>query len=261
MLDQGEENMARHFEGKVALVTGGGSGIGQATALLFAREGAKVVIADVLIDGMEATASRIQDAGGEALCIRVDVSKDEEVAAMVAKTVETYGQLDCAYNNAGIFGTFRGPMHEWSEEVWNQVMGINLKGVWLCMKYEIIQMLRQGCGAIVNTASIAGLVGIQGNAAYGASKHGVVGLTKTAALDYARAGLRINAVCPGYIDTPLTARALHVPERRKQLIAREPMGRIGSPEEVAQAVMWLCSDAAAFVTGHTMAVDGGYVAQ
>jgi NAD(P)-dependent dehydrogenase (short-subunit alcohol dehydrogenase family) len=182
---------------------------------------------------------------------------------MISKTVETYGRLDCAHNNAGIGSRPRAPLHECPEETWDRVLGINLKGVWLCMKYEIIQMLQQGGGAIVNTASIMGLVGSwSGTAAYNASKHGVVGLTKTAALEYATAGIRVNAVCPGYIQTPLIEDALTSnPALEAQIVARHPIGRMGKPEEIAEAVVWLCSDAASFVTGHTMTVDGGYVAQ
>lgn len=195
--------------------------------------------------------------------VRIDVSKATEVEAMISKVVETYGRLDCAHNNAGIVGRTRAPLHECSEDVWDQVLNINLKGVWLCMKYEIIQMLQQRGGTIVNIASIMGLVGSwSGTAAYNASKHGVVGLTKTAALEHARLGLRINAVCPGYIRTPLIEHALMSrPEMEEQILLRHPIGRMGRPQEIAEAVVWLCSDAASFVTGHTMTVDGGYVAQ
>ena len=175
--------------------------------------------------------------------------------------METYGRLDCAHNNAGISSGVRALTADYPEERWQQVIAVNLTGVWLCMKYEIPQMLSQGGGTIVNTASIAGLIGGAGGAAYTASKHGVVGLTKTAALEYAQQGIRVNCVCPGYIQTPMTASNLSDPERQAQIIAREPIGRVGTPEEVAEAVVWLCSDAASFVTGHTMTVDGGYVAQ
>jgi NAD(P)-dependent dehydrogenase (short-subunit alcohol dehydrogenase family) len=200
---------------------------------------------------------------GEAIFVQVDVTSTSAVEAMISKTVKTYGRLDCAHNNAGIAGRIRAPLHECPEDVWDQVLAINLKGVWLCMKYEIIQMLKQGSGAIVNTASIMRLVGSwSGTSAYNASKRGVVGLTKTASLEYAKGGIRVNAVCPGYIWTPLIEHALQSrPEMEAQIIARHPVGRMGQPEEIAEAVVWLCSDAASFVTGHTMTVDGGYVAQ
>jgi NAD(P)-dependent dehydrogenase (short-subunit alcohol dehydrogenase family) len=183
------------------------------------------------------------------------------VQALISKAVETYGRLDCAHNNAGIPGGGRALTAEYPEDTWQQVIALNLTGVWFCMKYAILQMLQQGSGAIVNTASVAGLIGGRGLAAYVASKHGVVGLTKTAALEYAQQGIRVNCVCPGVIQTPMTARGLSDPERRARIIATEPLGRVGTPEEVAEAVVWLCSDAASFVTGHTMTVDGGYVAQ
>jgi NAD(P)-dependent dehydrogenase (short-subunit alcohol dehydrogenase family) len=255
--------MAGRVDGKVALVTGGASGIGRATALTFAREGANLVVADMNEDGGQQTVHMITENGGEATFVQVDVTSASAVEAMISKTVETYGRLDCAHNNAGIGSRPRAPLHECTEETWDRVLGINLKGVWLCMKYEIIQMLAQGSGTIVNTASIMGLVGSwSGSGAYNASKHGVVGLTKTAALEYAKLGIRVNAVCPGYIRTPLIDHALlSRPEMEEQIIARHPVGRMGQPEEIAEAVGWLCSDAASFVTGHTMTVDGGYVAQ
>jgi NAD(P)-dependent dehydrogenase (short-subunit alcohol dehydrogenase family) len=258
--------MPGRVEGKVALVTGGASGIGRATALTFAREGAKLVIADMNADGGQQTVHMITENGGEATFIRVDVSNVAEVEAMISKAVETYGRLDCAHNNAGISGTGiggerRAPTAEYPAERWHQVIAINLTSVWLCMKYELAQMLTQGGGAIVNTASVAGLVGLPGNCAYVASKHGVVGLTKTAALEYARQGIRVNCVCPGYIQTPMTAQGMSDPDRLALMLASEPIGRVGTPEEIAEAVVWLCSDAASFVTGHTMTVDGGYVAQ
>jgi NAD(P)-dependent dehydrogenase (short-subunit alcohol dehydrogenase family) len=245
------------------LVTGGASGIGRATALTFAREGAKLIIADMNAEGGQQTVHMITEKGGDATFVRVDVSQATAVEAMLRKTVETYGRLDCAHNNAGIGARPRVLLHELSEESWDRVLDINLKGVWLCMKYEIIQMLAQGGGTIVNTASIMGLVGSWSRSgAYNASKHGVVGLTKTAALEYAKSGIRVNAVCPGYIRTPLIEAALTSnPEMEAQIVARHPVGRMGRPEEIAEAVVWLCSDAASFVTGHTMTVDGGYVAQ
>ena len=253
--------MARCVEGKVALVTGGASGIGRAAALAFAREGAKLVVADMNAEGGQQTVHMITEQGGEAILVQTDVTQPTAVKALISKTVETYGRLDCAHNNAGISGGGRALTAEYSEERWHQVIAVNLTGVWLCMKYEIPQMLSQGSGAMVNTASVAGLIGGRGLAAYVASKHGVVGLTKTAALEYAQQGIRVNCVCPGVIHTPMTARGLSDPERRARIIASEPMGRIGTPEEVAEAVVWLCSDAASFVTGHTMTVDGGFVAQ
>jgi NAD(P)-dependent dehydrogenase (short-subunit alcohol dehydrogenase family) len=253
--------MPGQLDSKVALVTGGSSGIGRATALTFAREGAKVVVADMQQDGGHQTVHMIQESGGEATFVPVDVTRAADVEAMIAKAVQTYGRLDCAYNNAGVGSRARAPLADYPEEDWHRIIAINLTGVWLCMKYEIPQMLQQGGGAIVNTASIAGLVGLSETSAYVASKHGVVGITRTAALEYARQGIRVNCVCPGYIRTPMTAQSMSDPDRLAQMIAREPIGRVGNPEEVAAAVTWLCSDAASFVTGHTMTVDGGYMAQ
>ena len=253
--------MPGRLQGKVALVTGGSSGIGRAAARAFAREGARVMIADVTVAGGHETVSLIQEAGGEAAFIQVDVTQAAGVAALIARTVAVYGRLDCAHNNAGIEGT-TGPTADCTEDNWDRVISVNLKGVWLCMQSEIPQMLQQGSGAIVNTASVAGLVGARGLPAYVASKHGVVGLTRTAALEYARAGIRVNAVCPGVIRTPMVERLLRDrPHAEARLRELEPVGRLGTPEEVAEAVVWLCSDAASFVTGHAMAVDGGIVAQ
>jgi NAD(P)-dependent dehydrogenase (short-subunit alcohol dehydrogenase family) len=253
--------MTKQFEGKVALVTGAASGIGRASALAFAREGAKTVVADVLVESGKETVRMIKGAGGEALFVKTDVSNAAEVEALIQKVVEIYGRLDYAHNNAGIEGTMV-PTADCTEENWDRTISINLKGVWLCMKYEIPQMLKQGGGAIVNTASVAGLVGFQGLPAYCASKGGVVQLTRTAALEYAKAGIRVNAVCPGVIRTPMVERLLSgPPEAEAGFIAMEPVGRMGKPEEIAEAVVWLCSDAASFVTGHPMVVDGGMVAQ
>jgi NAD(P)-dependent dehydrogenase (short-subunit alcohol dehydrogenase family) len=230
--------MAGQLEDKVTLVTGGGSGIGRASALAFAREGAKVIVADVVVEGGEETIGLIKKAGGEASFVKTDVAKAAEVTALINRAVEAYGRLDCAYNNAGIEGTLMVPTADYSEETWDRVISINLKGVWLCMKYEIPQMLKQGGGAIVNTASIAGLIGSRAGAAYGASKHGVVGLTKTAALEYAKAGIRVNAVCPGVIRTPMVERGIaQRPEFEQRAIAGEPVGRMGKPEEIAEAVV------------------------
>jgi NAD(P)-dependent dehydrogenase (short-subunit alcohol dehydrogenase family) len=253
--------MTKRVDGKVALITGGSSGIGRATALIFAREGAKVVVADVMVAGGEETMRLIKAAGGEAIFVKTDVSNPTEVEAMVKKAVETYGRLDCAFNNAGIEGVVK-PTVEYGETDWDRVIAINLKGVWLCLKYELQQMLKQGSGAIVNTASIAGLVGLSGFSAYVAAKHGVNGLTKTAALEYAKSGIRVNAVCPGAIRTPMFERGVRDnPGIEEQVVAMEPIGRMAAPEEVGEAVVWLCSDAASFVTGLPMAVDGGWVAQ
>jgi NAD(P)-dependent dehydrogenase (short-subunit alcohol dehydrogenase family) len=253
--------MARRVDGKVALVTGAGSGIGRATAQIFTREGAKVVVADIVIEGGEETVRLLKAAGGEATFVRVDVSQPVDVEAMVKKAVDTYGRLDCAFNNAGIEGVIQ-PTADYGEAHWDRVLAINLKGVWLCMKYEIQQMLKQGSGAIVNTASVAGLIGLPGFSAYVAAKHGVNGLTKTAALEYAKVGIRVNAVCPGAIRTPMFERGMRDnPGIEEQIVAAEPIGRMAAPEEVGEAVVWLCSDAASFVTGLPMAVDGGWVAQ
>lgn len=254
--------MAGRLEGKVILVTGGGSGIGRATALASAREGARVVVADVGVDGGEQTAAMINAAQGEAMFVKTDVTQAAEVEALVATAVSTYGRLDCAHNNAGIEGVF-ATTGDYPEDDWDRVLSINLKGVWLCMKYEIPRMLAQGGGAIVNTASLAGLVGAKRMPAYVASKHGVAGLTKTAALEYAKSGIRVNAVCPGIIHTPMVERAFlsRRPDIEALLAQSEPLGRLGRPEEVAEAVLWLCSDAASFVTGHTLTVDGGLYAQ
>ena len=250
--------MAGLVAGKVALVTGGGSGIGRQACLVFCCEGAQVVVSDVTVEGGEETLSLIKQAGGEAVFIKADVAQAAEVEALVAKTVEAYGRLDCAYNNAGIAGRTARVADD-TEENWERILSINLKGVWLCLKYEIAHMLKQGGGAIVNTASGAGLIGVRRTGAYVASKHGVVGLTKTAALEYAKANIRVNAVCPGPIDTPMLRGAS---ERViDAMAAAQPNGRLGQPQEIAEAVVWLCSDAASFVTGHPMPVDGGYVAQ
>lgn len=248
------------LEGKVALITGGSSGIGRATAVTFARNGAKVVVASRRAQEGEETAQLIRAARGEAIFAKADVSRPAEVEALVQKAVVTYGRLDCAFNNAGTEGT-AASLADQTEENWDMVMSSNLKGVWLSMKYQIRQMLKQGSGAIVNNASIAGLVGFPGLSIYSASKHGVLGLTKTAALEYARSAIRINAVCPAAIETGMLDRVAGSKEVKAQFAAMHPVGRVGRPEEVAETVVWLCSDAASFVTGHSLTVDGGYTAQ
>ncbi len=248
------------LEGKVALVTGGGSGIGRASALAFAREGAKVVVADVQVKGGEETVRVIKDTGHEAIFVKADVSKASDVENLISTTVRTYSRLDCAHNNAGIEGTSASTI-DCTEENWDRVIDINLKGVWLCMKYEIPAMLKQG-GAIVNTSSVAGFVGFRDMPAYCASKGGIIALTRATALEYAARGIRINAVCPGVIRTAMVERVTGgKPEAEAPFIGLEPVGRMGTPEEVAEAVVWLCSNAASFVTGHPMVVDGGLISQ
>ncbi|MCE2485499.1 MAG: SDR family oxidoreductase [Desulfurellaceae bacterium] len=253
--------MAGRLDGQAALVTGGSGGIGRATALEFAHQGARVVVSDVLAEAGQETVRLIGAAGGQATFIKTDVTQAAQVEALIGQTVETYGRLDCAFNNAGIEGGM-AKTADYAEERWEQVIRINLKGVWLCMKYEIQHMLGHGGGAIVNTASVAGLVGFRYGPAYVASKHGVNGLTKTAALEYAKAGIRVNAVCPGVIKTPMFERGLQKnPDLEERFASVHPVGRIGQPEEIARAVVWLCSPAASFVTGTQLPVDGGFVAQ
>jgi NAD(P)-dependent dehydrogenase (short-subunit alcohol dehydrogenase family) len=247
---------------KITLVTGASSGIGQAAALAFAREGAKVLVADVVEEGGHETVELIKSAGGEAVFTRCDVARAADAEALVATAVRHFGRLDCAYNNAGIAGKIARTADE-TEDGFDRIMAINLRGVWLCMKYEILQMLKQEQGgAIVNTASAAGLVGSHGMAAYGASKHGVVGLTKTAALEYALHNIRVNAVCPGVIDTPMVGGMVGSHPRLKEiLLSTEPVARMGQPSEIAEAVTWLLSDYASFVTGCAMPVDGAMTAR
>ena len=253
--------MSGRVEGKVALVTGGGSGIGRATALVFAREGAKVVVADVTEAGGLETVEQVTAAGGSATFVRADVSNPAEVEAMVSRAVEAYGRLDCAFNNAGIEGSGKATT-ACAEDDFNRTIAVNVTGVWLCMKSEIRRMLEQGSGAIVNTASAAGLVGVPSMPDYVASKHAVVGLTKTAALEYAKSGIRVNAVCPGVVQTSMVERVLQrAPGFDEVALASEPIGRFGQPAEIGEAVVWLCSDAASFVTGIPLSVDGGLVAQ
>ena len=247
------------FKNKVALVTGGAFGIGRATALAFAKKGAKVAVADCKVD--YETVNKIKSMGGEAIFIPCDVSKTADVKEMIKTTIETFGHLDFAFNNAGIEGT-SAHIQDCTEENWDKTISINLKGVWLCMKYEIPEMLKQGKGVIINTSSVAGLVGFPGLPAYVASKHGIVGLTKTAALECAKLGIRVNAVCPGVIKTAMMDRITgNNKEAENQFAEQEPIGRFGLPEEVANAVIWMCSDEASFVTGDAMTVDGGFVAQ
>lgn len=246
---------------KVSLVTGAGSGIGRATAILFANHGAKVVVSDISVKGGEETVKQIIDAGGEAVFIKTDVSQASDVENLINKTVATFGRLDFAHNNAGIEGVMSNVV-DCTEENWDRTIATNLKSVWLCMKYEIPAMLKQGGGAIVNTSSIAGLVGFQGLPAYSASKFGIIGLTKVAALEYAKANIRVNAICPGIIDTSMVDRLVEAqPEMKEGLTAATPVGRMGKPEEIAAMVMTLCSSESSFVTGHAMVADGGFTAQ
>jgi len=253
--------MTRSLEGKVALVTGAGSGIGRATALAFAGTGAKVLVADVDAEANAETARSINAEGGVSIAVAADVRDEDAVHEMVRAAVQSWGRLDCAHNNAGIAEP-RVLTADMTAETWDRVIDINLKGVWLGMKYQIRQMLEQGGGAIVNTASVVGLAAVRHQPAYVASKHGVIGLTKAAALEYAEAGIRVNAVCPAAVHTPsLDGFFKANPYLEKALIESNPSKRIATADEVAAAVVWLCSDEASFVTGHALAIDGGVLAQ
>ncbi len=245
------------FENKVVIVTGAGSGIGKATALAFAREGARVVVSDLNEEASKETVRLIQQNRGDCVFIKCDVSKENEVKNLIEMTLQKFGQLDCAFNNAGIEGA-PSSTTECTEENWDKTVNINLKGVWLCMKYELKAMITAGHGMIVNCSSIAGLIGFETIPAYVASKHGVLGLTQTAALEYAKQNIRVNAVCPGVIHTPMLDRFTQGSE--EAMVAQVPMGRVGRPEEIAETVLWLCSDHSSYITGQNITVDGGWVA-
>jgi NAD(P)-dependent dehydrogenase (short-subunit alcohol dehydrogenase family) len=250
--------MAARLQDKVFLVTGGASGIGKATGLMFAREGAKVVIADISQEGGRQTVQEINQMGGKAMFVPTDVSKAHEVETLMKRVIEVYGRLDFALNNAGI-GHTSSLTHEIPEEMWDHVISVNLKGIWLCMKYELPQMMKQGSGVIVNMSSIGGLIGGPGLAAYGASKGGINQLTKVTALEYAKFGIRVNAVCPSITMTPLTEGSVkESPETFKAMIDNQPLRRPAQPEEMASVVFWLCSDESSYVNGVCLPVDGGY---
>ena len=249
------------MDGKSALVTGAAAGIGRASALALARAGAAVCVSDIDGDGAAETAQRILNEGGSAIALTCDVTKAADVSAMVAATVEVFGRLDAAVNNAGIAGSFDDRLHEAADDMFEDVLAVNLRGVWHCLKAELAQMLAAGGGTIVNIASVAGLIGAPKAAAYTASKHAVVGLTKSAAVDYAKLGIRVNAICPAYTDTAMVQSAIEGNPLMAHIMERAiPMGRLGQVSEIAEAVVWLCSDASSFVTGHALVLDGGLVA-
>ncbi len=252
--------MEKNIKNKVAIVTGGSYGIGRATAAAFAARGAKVVVADFVEDKMQETLNMIKAAGSKGIFIKCDVAKSADVKALIDETIKTFGRLDFAFNNAGVEGAVANTQ-DCTEENWDRTIAVNLKGIWLCMKYQIPEIIKQKKGAIVNCASVAGLIGFPALPAYVASKHGVTGLTKTTALENAKLNIRVNAVCPGVIQTPMIDRVTGKDKQvEKRYIDMEPMGRLGKPDEVANAVMWLCSDSASFVTGVCMPVDGGWIA-
>jgi NAD(P)-dependent dehydrogenase (short-subunit alcohol dehydrogenase family) len=252
--------MTTDLQNKVALITGGTTGIGRDTAILFAKNGAKVVVSGRRETEGNETINLVRAAGGDGLFVKSDVSKSADVQSLIQKTVEKFGRLDLAFNNAGIEGQWK-PIIEQSEEDWDSVVNINLKGTWLCLKYEIRQMFKQGSpGAIVNMSSVAGLMGSAGAAIYVASKHGVIGLTRNAALECAAKNIRVNAVCPAVIETAMADRAFADPQVNKRVLALHPLGRFGKPIEIAEAVLWLCSDKSSFMTGHYITLDGGMLA-